>query len=687
MGGPPAAIIIVRHGTRLDSADPKWHLTSPTPYDTPLTYGGWTQSRALGARIASVLQSLDERSKSDDSEAGPESPRKKRKHKVVIHSSPFLRCIQTSVGIASGLATNAAHGQAPQHSTPTRQIHSDPFRNSPTMGARSKMDSPRLEPIPEPATSPAPNFTPNQHATKAVLRIDAFLGEWLSPDYFMQITPPPSSVMMVASAKADLLRREDYAHLSYNIPMPASGFPGGWGESIPPEREQDLPALPFARDRTSSMSSAGSNGSGGRPRPFSRGHGGPHNSDNGTYAPPVPHYAISMSDPIPPGYVCHAKDAALTVDYQWDSMREPQNWGNGGEYGEEWSSMHKRVRRGLAKMIDWYREHDGSVATASRPTTSSGQGSSNTDDEDDTDLVVVLVSHGACCNALIGAMTNQPVLLDVGMTNLTMAVRKPPSRTPFASPRATPSHSRNPSRQMTLSDEYDMILLNSGEHLRRSSLTSSRSATPQLLSLPLRPFLNRENLESNNNLNTPFVEPISLGEPIRSSFSTTANPNFGSIRRTVSVASGSGSSASGLTYTPNFKGSIGLWKPTKRVDEEEKVEEGTEGDDMVLNFAEEREAKASQTPSPESPRSPKVEKSPAFAFDKKFGIEGKGKEKEKEMPERSDTAKTADGLLETVPKKGTGLWPGPRPPAELGTKPERLPGAKRRWTVTERQLS
>ena len=77
MGRPPAVVIVVRyafqtsymldiahihfyrHGARLDAADTQWHLTSPTPYDPPLTYGGWRQSQALGAKIASIIQSRE----------------------------------------------------------------------------------------------------------------------------------------------------------------------------------------------------------------------------------------------------------------------------------------------------------------------------------------------------------------------------------------------------------------------------------------------------------------------------------------------------------------------------------------------------------------------------------------------------------------------------------------------------
>ena len=656
-------------------ADSKWHLTSPTPYDTPLTYGGWTQSRALGVKIASVLQNLDAKHAGDLPDGRSEMKPTKRKHKIVIHTSPFLRCIQTAIGIASGLATSPAHSHHARRPMPTQLMHSDPARNPPTITARSLRESPRLEPIPEPASSPILTFSqpPRHNPPKALLRIDAFLGEWLSPEYFMHITPPPSSVMMVASAKADLLRREDCAHLSYSVPVSAGGFPGGWSTSSnassgSTEREQhELPDKPFSRDRTSSMSSAGSGGSAGRPRPLSRGHG-QSAPDNSIYAPPIPHYALSMSDPIPLGYVSHAKDAVVMVDYQWDSMREPQNWGDGGDYGEEWSSMHKRFRTGITKLIDWYREHDVSVDLTSRPSTSSGQDGSS---EDEEDLVVIVVSHGAGCNALIGAITNQPVLLDVGMTNLTVAVRKTP-KTPHQTPNRTLAHSRNQSRQMTLADEYDLILQNSSEHLRRVSGASTQSSNFKTSNQLSRPFLDRLNTATGISTNSPFVDPISIGEPARGlPLAGTGNPNFGSIRRTASVTSGTGSSVGGGTYTPSCEGSIGLWAPKRPVGEEEPKEEGTEGDDMVLNFALEREVKASQ------PTSLKVD----AIEDKLAGLtvteicatkkdENKSKGKQKDVPERSDTAKT-------------GLWPGPRPPGELGTQPDRLMAPKRRWTVTE----
>src|SRR5271163_4880980 len=105
--------LLRRHGTRLDAADKNWHLTSPTPYDPPLTYGGWSQCQALGARIGSILQAREggvdskqakDCNTSNEGDSQPQSrPRKRKRQRVIIHSSPFIRCIQTSVAISAGI--------------------------------------------------------------------------------------------------------------------------------------------------------------------------------------------------------------------------------------------------------------------------------------------------------------------------------------------------------------------------------------------------------------------------------------------------------------------------------------------------------------------------------------------------------------------------------------------------------
>lgn len=459
---------------------------------------------------------------------------------------------------------------------------------------------------------------------------------------------------MVAGAKADLLRREVYSNLTPKVVTPTGGFPGGWGSSFVPSDtdKDDTLVSPTQRDRTDSMGSVNSATSRVSGKPITKVPGS-LNVENAAYVPPVPHYAVSGSDPIPPGYVAHSKDACVDVDFQWDSMREPQDWGNGGEYGEEWSSMHKRFRRGLALLVNWYRQNNDPPKRSSTPSTSRESDDSSTEAEtdEDTDLVIILVTHGAGCNALIGAMTNQPALLDVGMASLTMAVLRPNpthQNTPVSTPVVTPAHSRASSRSTTLYDEYDIKFINSTEHIRRSSNASATSSRPPSVSaLPYRPP-NRYN--ANGSLANPFVEPITLGDPVRA---IPQSGNFGSIRRTASVAS------SGLhkSYTPVVRGSIGLWSAPIKTDEEA-VEEGGEGDDMVLNFG---DLSISSPPSPPQVAELKLER-----------------KLERKLSSNHDEA--GDDI---APLSG-GLWGAPRAPAEAGVVPEREPGIKRRWTINDK---
>jgi len=467
-------------------------------------------------------------------EGNEDGTRRKRRHKVIIHSSPFLRCVQTSVAISAGLAQNPGHTYPRPSSSPSTK-HSSPRIRSLEMG------SPSLTPIPEPALKL--DTRTKADIRKSTVRIDAFLGEWLSPDYFESITPPPSSVMMVAGAKADLLRNEDYTYLTpRNTASPSinQGFPGGWQSptSAPVKFEEETPlttlsslaqALP-RRDRTSSLSNIGNGGHGSIHRAKSPSYLAMASSpEHGVYQPPSLNYATSPVDPIPSGIVSHARDACVDVDYQWDSMRAPQQWGNGGEYGEEWSSMHKRFRTGFQKMNSWYQESEDPGKILTRSSSPSKSIIQTEHEDEDTDLVLVLVTHGAGCNALIGALTNQPVLLDVGLSSLTMAVRKPtPVNTPATTPGATPrSHSRANSKNVTVSDQYEVKLIANTEHLRNSSIsTPASSRTPSMASI----FREREgSVGSAQDLR---------GYTIPKTPRTASSGNFGSIRRAASVATG-----------------------------------------------------------------------------------------------------------------------------------------------------
>lgn len=448
--------------------------------------------------------------------------------------------------------------------------------------------------------------------------------------------------MMVAVAKADLLRREDYSNLQVlNKAAPVNqGFPGGWGSPValpaqPKEKDDSAlstlsslgQALP-RRDRTSSLSSMGSNGSLLSAR-SSTTTILPTTAEHRIYQPPAPAYAISNSDPIPPGYVAHARDACVDVDYQWDSMREPQMWGNGGEYGEEWSSMHKRFRNGLKQMINWYKTSDdpGRLMTKT-PSSPRSNAFENTDgDDEDTDLVIILVTHGAGCNALIGALTNQPVLLDVGMASLTMAVRKP---TPVNTPTSTPGHSRANSRNITISDQYDVKLVANTEHLRSSATsTPSSSRTPSVSGL------------------ARFREPTSNGSFDRPARSYTASGNFGSMRRTASIAT-TVPGAHARSYVPGRQSSMGLWSPAPAKEEEPEEQE----DEMILNFGNDGAT--------DSLTQTKVEREDDAVRD------------ENEGDEEDDVAPLG------------GLWGSPRPPGQA--EQIRETGHKRRWTVNERAL-
>lgn len=401
-----------RHGNRLDAADKKWHLSSPTPYDPPLTYGGLLQARQVGNHIGALL----EQASRDDQEsrAATSSTRGRKRFKVVIHTSPFLRCVQTSIGISSGLAQVSPDA----HHAPAHVI------------------VPRVAP-----------------PKSALLRLDSFLGEWLSPEYFEMITPPPGPALMLGGAKADLLRREDYSAYTDTKPdeRPLSGG-RLWHASSPSRPANGAPSPASEADGAIDVSALASALPALHREPIG-------------YAPPTPLYA-STSGKIPDGFVAHARDACLAVDYQWDSMRDPLDFGDGGKLGEEWAAVHMRFRGGLRKLVNWYATTESAADLMS-----SRADSPEPEADGDAETVVIIVSHGAGCNALIGAITHQPVLMDVGLASVTMATRKPhldyAQMLAAAAPLADPA-----AKSLVHVDKmYDMRLYASTEHLRSLSST------------------------------------------------------------------------------------------------------------------------------------------------------------------------------------------------------------------------
>jgi hypothetical protein len=397
--------------------------------------------------------------------------------------------------------SGSPHIQALEHSSPGLKPIPEPAEDVPPSPLLPKQYS-----KPEPAILPTstPAKTPQSRKTRiAELRVDTFLGEWLSPDYFENITPPPGSVMMVASAKADLLRPGEIIEGSNPGKTSHGNFPGGWSIDWSPASSGDeleektglanMASLGHSlpnRTRSSTHGTDSSNSYFSRRQPtrLNTKSNIPDANTDVAYVPPTPTYAISSSDPIPVGYVAHARDACISVSYAWDSMRAPQFWGNGGEYGEEWSSMHRRFRNGLSKMIEWYEEHGTAINRTVEmfvdPT-----------EEEETDTVVILVTHGAGCNALLGALTNQPVLLDVGMASLTMAVRKEGAKSAEERRResgdvnsgggTTSSSQRRNGRRASLnlgiSEDYEMKFTASTDHLRAgSNPLASSSVSPRI---------------------------------------------------------------------------------------------------------------------------------------------------------------------------------------------------------------
>ncbi|PSN61007.1 hypothetical protein BS50DRAFT_162302 [Corynespora cassiicola Philippines] len=688
MAKGPEVVVVARHGARLDASDKTWHLTSPTPYDPPLTYGGWAQGKALGLRIASLLHSRDNEL-ADGLRNGPnadlahlefstlDSSKTKRRRKIVIHTSPFLRCIQTSTAIAAGLS------QYQPPATPNIKLSHPAKERNGVLG----LADPKLEVFPKPHVGP----------DKILLRIDAFLGEWLSPDYFEDITPPPNSTMMVAGAKADLLRRGEYIEVQPTVHSSKGHFPGGWAKSsvssaAPSRKNTDdgnfptmgsLASVLPLRERSSSQGSAASLGSRASHKGASIATA--HKVPSHIYDPPVPSYAVSPSDPIPRGYIAHARDACIDVDFQWDSMRAPQEWGDGGEYGDEWSTMHKRFRRGLAGMMTWYKEHGTTppkdqypgftfrehVAPSSSKSPPTGSAESAVDD-DDEELVLILVTHGAGCNALLGAITNQPVLLDVGLAALSMAVRRDVPRKPSVSS----MHQRRASVvDAGMSDCYDMKLLASVDHLR-PGVDPSKPPAPASPAVTASPSLEyRRRFTSTGGTNSPIDSPFSLGDPYRG-----LNSSLGSMRRS------STSKSSSRDMSNNISGSAspmtGLWSslraPTPDISSDGRRSPGA---DMVLNF---REQQPKPAPTLNTNVPPAEETAPTT----------NGSSKTHEEKEQHDQVPPLPiGLGRTQSQSARGLWSpqtqaaanGLWGPPKMDDVYEHDRGPKRRWTVTERE--
>ncbi|RYP55654.1 hypothetical protein DL769_010080 [Monosporascus sp. CRB-8-3] len=709
MGRPPAYIFVVRHGKRLDAADRQWHLSSPTPYDPPLTYGGWMQSRTVGARMASILQEREaedeaaSRIDTSDTSDGQRPKRKKKRYRIIIHSSPFLRCVQTSIAISAGLASS------PFPSLPS------PSNNVPTKSKHAISTS----------AIPALSSSASHHIPKSVLRLDSFLGEWLSPDYFEHITPPPRSMLMLATAKAELLRRENYndyphfharhtPHTSGQLWSAGAGSTPRFGSPLASSTTPSSGGASGLENLSSLNDVLAADGGGGHGTKRSDQREAPgdyfHNPlENRIYTPPVPAYAISSSQPIPRGYVAHARDACVNVDYQWDSTRDSLGWGDGGVLPEEWAAMHQRFRRGLRRLVDWYTtaENPGEMVTKFATNTrshkphleaASREVSADENSEDvEIENVVILVSHGAGCNALVGAITQQPVLADVGMSSLTMAQRRPEFDDHTNSSNDRPVSSLDEGllkARASPADMFELKLFANTDHLLAPTpMTASRSSSVSgTHGSPGGLF---------SGSYTSALRDVNLGDSYVTSAggsrSNSLNASLGSIRRGpqspapaigplnytrpsiggVTVGSGA-TNFLGHRPRPERSSSLGLWQPRQNDGPENRKPETP----MLLDFSHEKETEKKPETTGEAKREPPGKKDAKPVASPQKAQE----EKEEQHDAKSEERDTFDETPVTHLWAGTGnggLWGAPRPPGEA----ERLrdfSSTKRRWTVNER---
>ncbi|KAI0799078.1 hypothetical protein GGR55DRAFT_520401 [Xylaria sp. FL0064] len=730
MGRPPAYIFVVRHGNRLDAADKQWHLTSPTPYDPPLTYGGWMHSRNVGTRIAAILrkeaeegvqvggQVTDSPSKVLSSSAATSPSRKCRRFRVVVHSSPFLRCVQTSIAISAGLAANHPPSSSFSSSSSSSASPSpaDPLPSPTPRGTlRSTQASSFSNPaptktrpdVPVPASTSSHEASSNpRHFEKAVLRLDAFLGEWLSPDYFEHITPPPKSALMLATAKAELLRRSsyhDYPH--FHVRVHSSASSQLWGNlssqaGIPgtppvhgPHSISSLDTLSHLGDslpNNENSSNGHSDSRGGRAT-------AQENQQLSGYVFPVPSYALSSSEPIPKGYVAHARDACVSIDYQWDSSRDNIAWGDGGTLPEEWAAMHQRFRRGLRRLIEWYSstENAGEMVTKTPHTSHQSQSDCaiESDGEDDEfEEVIILVSHGAGCNALIGAITNQPVLADIPMSSLTMAKRRAdfdPRKISLTREKSLTSlHATLPISKAKLSEIYELKLMANTDHLTSSPASGLSHSTSVTNSSP-HPRFGAGYTSALKEINFGSLyggspggsrgqsSNASLGSPRRSPgpLSLAMSPSVYNSN-TGGITVGSGVSNFSVTRPDRSgSGTWGLWSP--KLDENDREPETP----MFLDFSHEKAAKDKEV---------KEEEKPSLLTDTSKSEHAiiTNSDKESATHDQDHHDEEHDKFDEDVvprlwPGTGNGLWGAPTPPGEA----ERLrdfSSSKRRWTVTER---
>lgn len=505
---------------------------------------------------------------------------------------------------------------------------------------------------------------------------------------------------MLASAKAGLLRKEDYSSnpnfAPYNNATSGHALSQAMSPTTPAtSTDSSVSSLAEALRRAGRSDSVTSVTSNGESRLMT----------GGAYVAPVPTYAISHNAEIPNGYVPHARDNCCNVDYQWDSMRGTLDWGDGGSFGEEWTSMHQRFRKGLQRLVDWYStaENPTEMVTKERRASVTDDYVMVEDEDVEVESVVILVSHGAGCNALIGAITHKPVLTDVGLASLTEAVRKPgmsdvkddgSSRTAVSSSNTV----SEPSGLVAIHEYYDLKLFASSEHL-----SSSRSARAQSVSASMNPP-SRVRLNSGL-LNSP------LGGSNGGLFSTDGTAGRSSSTNSINVASLRRDSESstrpsgrlglntsglngGITVGSGVKTFLrpaagGLWSPLRNT-----LDTPEEDDDNFLPNFSSFDAPATKTTTKleapaEEPARPSTPPKSSSGNETGRNRSGSKVSPRTNLGNADESCAIQDEereRLPALPQLGLGaggLWGSPRP---LGGDDfsRDLSSSKRRWTVSDR---
>ncbi|KAK9477998.1 histidine phosphatase superfamily [Lipomyces japonicus] len=286
-------VLVARHAVRLDVSDKSWACSSPTPYDPPLAREGEAQSALLGRAIAAELAAA---AASSSSSSLP-LPLHAAAHVAAGDHDVSLRSSASDTSASSSLSSlsSGATSSPGSESTALSNVSSSRDQITRTLNVHVHA-SPFLRCV-QTAHHIARQIIaamPSSAPVNVQLRMDAFLGEWLTYDYFTNVSPPP-----------------DDGHASI---------------------------------AASSLS-----------------------------------WLLSQGD-------------GRLLDRAWPLNK----FGNSGEYGERWRSMYSRFSNGLQALTDYYSTSENNV--------------------------IIIVTHGAGCNALVGALAGKPMLLDVGLASLTVAV-------------------------------------------------------------------------------------------------------------------------------------------------------------------------------------------------------------------------------------------------------------------------